>query len=838
MGGPLLVLAFDGAVCDGVDECLVTAVNAHRPPTAGWLVSRIRELDAGLVAGFRRWRYLASSVAECGALLAWLHERPDQHPTAASFTLFCAGRRPALEAFGARFVVARRALRDTDPDAWFALHRRHPEAVEGWRALRARARIHLVTSRDRESTRRLVAAWDLGIPDDQLWTRETFVDRTGAVRRLARAANVAPADVTYVDDHPERLRDVAATGAWCLWASWGRWPHPHTAADGAARVGDGGAVSHLRRRTVRPRPRWLLRPARSRRAGGQPGAGRAEPWFFYLSVAIPVPACRGAAGRLACAGGPEARVWREGCVMTNGRKTRRNATAGVLALVACGAGLAGCQPGPPPEARPNLVLIVVDTLRPDVLGCYGDPRGLSPHIDALARDGILFEHAVCPSPITGPSHATLFSGRLPSDHGVRNNSRIAVPDSVALLAEVLQAAGYATGGAVSIGPLHRQFGFARGFDAYADRLDDAWILPAPITLPRAVAILDDLRTPFFWWTHFADPHEPYDAHDLADHHVEVSVDGAPVTTLPTSTYTPWTHTATLVADSCVVALAGNAPFVLRNLKARDGLGNALEITGAPLWEALDTARLVVRAGPDLAPGDPVQLVLHCCDVIFTDAERTARYAREVAFVDRHVGALLDTLRARDLYDDAFIVLVSDHGEALFEHDHVGHIENLYDELVRVALIVKPPRGDGARRGQRRGDLAGLVDVTATILARLELPLPPGAGGRDLLAPDADDDEHRYFLETHPPEAQRTRYGLRDRRCKLVWTVEDDAWEFYDLATDPGERQNLYGDRADTVAAWRVALAARLQSLAVDQRPDPDDVHVDERTREMLKSLGY
>jgi phosphoglycolate phosphatase-like HAD superfamily hydrolase len=232
MARVLLGLDFDGVICDSVDECLVTAVNAAACPAGGKVVAHTDQIDARLLAGFRRWRYLVRPAEEYGALLAWLHERPDAHPTPASFAMFVRMRGDALVAFGERFFAARRTLHAADPEAWLALHRRYPEAVEGWRTLHERAEIHLVTTKDRESVRRLVDSWDLEVPDQRLWTRETFDDKADAVRRLAAAAGAAAEDVIFVDDHPGHLADVATTGATCWWASWGYWPQPDDTAPG------------------------------------------------------------------------------------------------------------------------------------------------------------------------------------------------------------------------------------------------------------------------------------------------------------------------------------------------------------------------------------------------------------------------------------------------------------------------------------------------------------------------------------------------------------------------------------------------------------------------------
>lgn len=133
--------------------------------------------------------------------------------------------------------------------------------------------------------------------------------------------------------------------------------------------------------------------------------------------------------------------------------------------IVCAAAAVGCAEliGPPK----HLVLIVVDTLRADALGCYGGDAE-TPNIDRLAAEGVRFEQARSHVPITGPSHLSLFTSLLPNQHGVRNNAQM-VPDDVESLAEILKRSGFETNGVVSLGVLGANYGFSRGFDFFDDR---------------------------------------------------------------------------------------------------------------------------------------------------------------------------------------------------------------------------------------------------------------------------------------------------------------------------------------------------------------------------------
>ena len=483
----------------------------------------------------------------------------------------------------------------------------------------------------------------------------------------------------------------------------------------------------------------------------------------------------------------------------------------------------------------TVILIVVDTLRPDYLGCYGAHDDASPNIDGLAEDGILFETAVCHSPITGPSHACLFASRLPTETGVINNSRNKIPAGIPLLAEFLQERGYDSGAAISISPIAERYGFGRGFETYSDSLGHSWIINADEVLPRSLEILSGLESPLFLWAHFSDPHEPYDAHGLVEHQAEILVAGRRVRNVSTSTYSPTVLDLDLPPGETEVVLRSEYPFVVRNLalRSRTGKPPLLEPETPPQEETTEYHATLLASDTC-----NVHLVVALADRVSNQNERHERYAREVAFTDRHVGGLLTALRTSGLYDESLIIFTSDHGEALGCHGFIGHIETVYDCMVRVPLIVKPPLHGEARGGTRRSDLASLVDILPTVLGQLELEPPSWLRGRDLISARANETDPVVFLETHPPEASRTLYGLRGSRYKIIWSPESDGWEFYDLKEDPGEMSNLFDPGQELVLSWQRRLEALLANLNLAKETENTDLPLDARTEEMLKSLGY
>ncbi len=172
------------------------------------------------------------------------------------------------------------------------------------------------------------------------------------------------------------------------------------------------------------------------------------------------------------------------------------------------------------SAAPNVLLITLDTTRADRLGCYGHSAAHTPHLDALAGGGALFERAFAPAPLTLPSHATMLTGLYPPQHGVRANGENRLPADVMTLARILKQRGYATGAFVAAFVLNRKFGLDSGFDLYDDDLADATqeglgthaYRPGEQVVSSALQWLGTARRPFFCWVHLFDPHYPYLAH--------------------------------------------------------------------------------------------------------------------------------------------------------------------------------------------------------------------------------------------------------------------------------------------------------------------------------------
>jgi choline-sulfatase len=198
---------------------------------------------------------------------------------------------------------------------------------------------------------------------------------------------------------------------------------------------------------------------------------------------------------------------------------RRDAVVAILVVSGLAPAFAGCdRPRPEPGARPrprNLLLLTLDTTRPDRLGCYGSRAGATPHLDALAARGARFEEAIAPVALTRPSHATLLTGLEPRQHGVWSNGPYRLEPGFTTLAERLSPRGFSTAAVVSSFVLGRSFGLDQGFARYDDAFAEAPGADPEKTADAAEKSAsswiagDALPPPFFLWVHFYDPHDPY-----------------------------------------------------------------------------------------------------------------------------------------------------------------------------------------------------------------------------------------------------------------------------------------------------------------------------------------
>jgi arylsulfatase A-like enzyme len=496
---------------------------------------------------------------------------------------------------------------------------------------------------------------------------------------------------------------------------------------------------------------------------------------------------------------------------------------------------------------PNVIVMVVDTLRADHVGVYGG-GDLTPNLDRLATEGVWFSEARSHAPITGPSHSSLFTSVLPMSHGVHNNSQL-LQTEADTLAEAMRTTGRHTAAFVSLGVLQSGFGFRQGFDHYGDDFPRDWMKDASEVKQEVIDWAEERpEGPFFAFVHFSDPHEPYASPDTDLPWVQVSLDGAPIgrvrsdgraSTLP-MTLEPGRHVLRLAGRMG----EGSWAFRVPQLEVE---GATLEVTPDRGWKEktsgpwsleseLPASISVVYDGD--SPVD-VALKLRITEVLSVPKVRH-RYREEVRYVDREIGRLLDELEPSGLLEDTIVVVTSDHGEGLGDHGLVGHIHQLYDSLTRVPLIFWGP--GRIPPGIRVDEPVSLIDVFPTLSELADVPLPSGAQGRSLVAvvraADGVASTPASISETYRPEAKHDRRAVVLDGFKYIRTYGDNGRvteELYDLTADPDESRDLSGADPDRLASMRDDLDAR---IAQESTGRPVQVELTEEEKAQLRALGY
>ena len=338
------------------------------------------------------------------------------------------------------------------------------------------------------------------------------------------------------------------------------------------------------------------------------------------------------------------------------------------------------------SAAPSIVIVTIDTLRADHVHAYGYHRETSPHLDALAAEGVLFEHAFATMATTLPSHVSLFSGLYAHQHGVAENRWRRAPfgageGELRSVAQLLRDDGYTTAAFVSAAPVKRVTGMAAGFEVFEEPL--GYEMKGSPMPDQAMAWLErGPKEPFLLWLHLWDPHEP------------------------------------------------NRPTGAEATKftSDDGLDAVIDQRGIDperLARAFPPAALRRFLAPRNGERDEPP------PVVDRDAVRDMlnRYDADVATADREVGRIVAALRERRLLDRAVVVVTADHGQSLGQHDWLPHGRITNDNL-QVPLIVRFPPGV-VRAPLRVARVTSLVDVLPTVLARFDgecEPSLPGAGG--------------------------------------------------------------------------------------------------------------
>jgi len=453
----------------------------------------------------------------------------------------------------------------------------------------------------------------------------------------------------------------------------------------------------------------------------------------------------------------------------------------LIALAACG--------GQRDDGRPNVLLVVIDTARADKFGCYGHPGGLTPAVDRLAAEGVLFERALAHAPWTLPSTASLLTSLHPQEHGAGGHLDLepltrgqgprvaftALADDNHPVVEAFRAAGWRTGAVVNVDFLDEDFGLTQG----VDDLDARWyasneeVRSAAETTDQALAWLDERAgEPFFLLAHYFDAHAVY----------------AP----------PAEYRRRFAAP--VDREDGGFVFGTR------------------------AHMLMLRAG---------QLELD--PALIERAERL--YEAELAYVDAQVGRLFEGLAERGLEQDTLVVLTADHGEEFLEHGGFEHGHSLHEELLSVPLVMRMPGRLPA--GARVDGSAALIDVAPTLCELVGLDAPASFSGRGLLAAARDGAVPERPVLSHGNFWGAPLESWESGPWKLVLVPVENgerAARLYDRATDPAELRDVATEHPAIVERLRAELASVHELLA--SRASGQEVELSAERRARLEALGY
>jgi arylsulfatase A-like enzyme len=488
----------------------------------------------------------------------------------------------------------------------------------------------------------------------------------------------------------------------------------------------------------------------------------------------------------------------------------RFVTVGAAALLAVGSFALG-RPAPSgveaassqtaQSTRPNILLIVMDTVHADHLSLYGYNRDTTPNLKNLAKDSMVYSNAISASDITLSSHASLFTGMYPSWHGAYCDPRNApygraISGGYPTVAELLRGAGYQTQGVAANLYLRADFGLERGFDQFH--------IPRPVPMLAAENAFM-LRRGFRQTLSLGFDTAQFDRLYAMGEDINTEL---------------FTETPHLKADGPVFTfinyMDAHFPYVPPAPYNSRFPGRRPETT----QDDLELQQHTIVTGGD-APG--------------YRSHSVSQYDGGIAYVDQQIGQIASWLKRRGTYENTMIIVTSDHGEAFGERKRVGHANSPYQNLLHVALLVKYP-GQKLRGMEPRP--VSLTDVAPTILETAAVAAPPTMQGRSLNR----DTDREIFAETfpcpvaHSPDCPNgcTARAIFSWPYKFI-TTSNGRRELFDLGTDPAETRNLYIREGEIAAQLGDRLSVWMRSMPPQSRETqtlaPEDLR-------RLKSLGY
>lgn len=481
-----------------------------------------------------------------------------------------------------------------------------------------------------------------------------------------------------------------------------------------------------------------------------------------------------------------------------------------LALILTGcSGLSPVGPSPvwPAGIPPGAPILVVsmDTLRPDRLGAYGNPDGLTPNLDAFAREAVVFDRAYSQAVQTAPSHASMFTSRYPTEQTSPDNQTVLVREHPTL-ASVLGVYGYQTAGFVAGGDLSPHRKLTQGFATYETSEDFGSLYH---TFPRALAWLDTVNPaqPWFLFLHGYDCHSIYLKPTPYGYlHADLG----------------WTGAAAMAVQTATERIIDG--HIYPNLDGLLRADNGLLRARSPQNRARVQELLGQGEAPVAVSGEDVTYI-------------RGVYNGAVSYSDAMFGKLLAGLEQRGVLDKAVIVVMSDHGEQLGERGIFGHCCGLGDEETQSVLMVRLP--GGARGGRHIASFVELVDLLPTLAEIAGARAPAGIRGRSLVGALEDlEFEGREYAHSQGNVRMRI-VSVRGHEGRLTYAGMPATGRYL---ADVVEVARLDGPgfegTADLVAraSLRAELVAWLRTL--EAGPDVTASPIPAALKQSLRDHGY
>jgi arylsulfatase A-like enzyme len=460
-------------------------------------------------------------------------------------------------------------------------------------------------------------------------------------------------------------------------------------------------------------------------------------------------------------------------------------------------------------SKPNVLLIVMDTVRADHLGIDGYDRPTTPNLRRLAGDSVVYTRAMSASDFTLSSHASLFTATYPSFHGAYCDPPEAaygrrLDDGIPTLASLLRNRGYFTAAVAANLYMRPEFGLDRGFEQFE--------------IPRPVPILDAenwymLRRPMRRILSYGFDTAQFDR--LYSRSQDINRELFALFARHTGPNAPFF--AFLNYMDAHFPYTAPAPF------DRKFPGKNQRLTA----DDLDLEQQAIAAGASV----PANYRPHTI----------SQYDGGIAYMDAQIGKLVDWLKQQHVYDNTMIVVTSDHGEAFGERNHTGHANSPYQNLLHVALMLKYPASTGAPAGTVVDMPVSLIDVAPTVLRVLSEPVPPVMQGQDLLQANPADNR-KFFAETFPCATLQSPECPRGCIARAVYswpykfiTSTNGRRQLYDLSTDHNETRDLLHTEPKEAQQLNADLHAWMKTFPTHPRQklqlNPEALH-------RLKSLGY